>query len=102
MKRAALLLVLVLLEASFMVTAKPVSRGAVSQNTWTAKAPMHKARGGLGVAAVTGKSMPLEAPLKVETGLLMVELWARTKSTIQPQTPGLSARRCLRRDIALP
>jgi hypothetical protein len=52
-KSAALLLVLVFLMASCIMAVKPVS--AASQDSWALKAPMHMARGGLGVAVVNGK-----------------------------------------------
>jgi N-acetylneuraminic acid mutarotase len=56
-KSAALLLVLVFLTASCLSVSKPVfsSASGVAENTWTQKAPMQTARGGLGVAAVNGK-----------------------------------------------
>jgi N-acetylneuraminic acid mutarotase len=37
------------------MAAKPVSAAAQVENSWTSKAPMHQARGILGVAAVNGK-----------------------------------------------
>jgi len=55
-KSIALLLVLVFLIASCVIMAKPASSSTdVAEDTWTAKAPMHQARGGLGVAAVNEK-----------------------------------------------
>jgi hypothetical protein len=54
-KRVALLLVLVFLTASLIVAAKPVSAPTPVENSWTSKAPIHVARGGLGVAVVNGK-----------------------------------------------
>lgn len=55
-KSFALLFVLVFLAASCLVVAKPAfsSHGATG-NSWTPKAPMQVARGGLGVAVVNGK-----------------------------------------------
>jgi len=54
-KSAALLLVLVFLTTSCLM-AKPASSSAtLVEDTWAAKAPMHQARAGLGVAAVNGK-----------------------------------------------
>ncbi len=57
MKRTAapLTLILVLLAASFLITNRPVSAVEAAENTWTTKAPMHEARGSLGVAVVNGK-----------------------------------------------
>src|SRR3989304_2088062 len=54
-KGVALLLVLVFLTASLIMAAKPVSAATPVENSWTPRAPMHQARGGLGVAAVNGK-----------------------------------------------
>jgi N-acetylneuraminic acid mutarotase len=55
-KSFSLLLVLAFLTASCMILAKPASSSAeVTEDTWVAKAPMHVARGKLGVAAVNGK-----------------------------------------------
>jgi N-acetylneuraminic acid mutarotase len=55
-KTVALLFVLVFLIASCVMVAKPVSSSAeVTGNSWVAKASMHEARGGLGVAVVNGK-----------------------------------------------
>jgi N-acetylneuraminic acid mutarotase len=52
----ALLLTLVFLTASCLVVVKPVfSSATIAEDTWSAKAPMHQARAGLGVAAVNGK-----------------------------------------------
>ena len=53
-KTLALALVLVFLTASSTILAMPVS-GAVAENTWTTRAPMHVARSDLGVAVVNGK-----------------------------------------------
>ena len=51
-----MLLVLVFLTASCIMVAKPAfSSATVAEDTWAAKAPMHQARAGLGVAAVNGK-----------------------------------------------
>ncbi|MBN1244811.1 hypothetical protein JXA31_04380 [Candidatus Bathyarchaeota archaeon] len=52
-KSAAAMFVLVFLMASCLIGVKPVS--AASPNSWTSKAPMRQARGGLGVAVVNGK-----------------------------------------------
>jgi N-acetylneuraminic acid mutarotase len=55
-KSLALLLVLIFLTASCVISAKPeFSSAATTEDTWAAKAPMHEARSGLGVAAVNGK-----------------------------------------------
>jgi N-acetylneuraminic acid mutarotase len=55
-KSSALLLVLVFLTASCLMVAKPAfSSATVVEDTWAAKAPMHQARAGLGVAVVNGK-----------------------------------------------
>jgi N-acetylneuraminic acid mutarotase len=55
-KTSALPLVLVFLTVSCIMVAKPAfSSAAVAEDTWVAKAPMHQARAGLGVAAVNGK-----------------------------------------------
>jgi hypothetical protein len=51
----AVMAVLVLLPASFLALATPASGAASAENTWASKAPMHKARAGLGVAVVNGK-----------------------------------------------
>ena len=51
----AVTVVLVLLVASFLAGAKTASGDSVAGNSWTARAPMHIARGGLGVAVVDGK-----------------------------------------------
>ena len=53
-KPLALALVLVFLTASSTILAMPVSGTSASENTWTTKAPMPTARGGLGVVAVDG------------------------------------------------
>jgi len=53
---APLTLILVLLAAAFVSVAKPASAAeAVTENSWTTKAPMQVARGGLGVASANGK-----------------------------------------------
>jgi N-acetylneuraminic acid mutarotase len=55
-KSAALLLVLVFLTAPCLMAAKPAfSSVDTAEDTWAAKAPMHQARAGLGVAVVNGK-----------------------------------------------
>jgi hypothetical protein len=55
-KSVAVMLVLVFLVASCLVVAKPAFSSAdIAEDTWVAKAPMHQARAGLGVAAVNGK-----------------------------------------------
>jgi hypothetical protein len=55
-KGVGLLLVLVFLAASCLIAAKPAfSSVAVAEDTWAAKAPMQRARAGLGVVAVNGK-----------------------------------------------
>jgi N-acetylneuraminic acid mutarotase len=55
-KNAALLLVLFLLTASCLTMTKPAfSSTEATENAWMTKAPMHFARGCLGVAAVNGK-----------------------------------------------
>jgi N-acetylneuraminic acid mutarotase len=56
-KIVTLLLVLVFLAASCLSVSKPAfsSASGVAENTWTQKAPMPTARGGLGVATVNGK-----------------------------------------------
>jgi N-acetylneuraminic acid mutarotase len=53
-KKAALLLACFLI-SSFIMAAKPVSDAAAVENSWTSKAPMPTARGGLGATAVNGK-----------------------------------------------
>jgi hypothetical protein len=54
-KNAALLLVLVLLTASCLITAKSAfSSAAATENTWVTKTPMQVARADLGVAVVNG------------------------------------------------
>jgi N-acetylneuraminic acid mutarotase len=56
MNKSVALLVLIFLSALFIMTAKPVQSVAdMVENSWTQKAPMLTARGGLGVAAVNGK-----------------------------------------------
>lgn len=47
------LLATILLASMFLVTVTPVS--AQTENAWVSKAPMHVARGGLGVVEVNGK-----------------------------------------------
>jgi hypothetical protein len=55
-KAVALLLALAFLTASCVIMTKPAfSSTDVADNTWVTKAPMHKARAGLGVAVVKGK-----------------------------------------------
>jgi N-acetylneuraminic acid mutarotase len=55
-KGVALMLVLVFLTASSLMVAKPVfSSAAVAEDLWVSKAPMHVARGNLGIATVNGK-----------------------------------------------
>lgn len=56
-KSIALLLVLIFLTASCLSVSKPAfsSASGVAENTWTQKAPMPTARGGLGVATANGK-----------------------------------------------
>jgi N-acetylneuraminic acid mutarotase len=55
-KSVALLFVLFFLTALCVMVAKPVSSSAeVTEDSWVAKAPMHVARGKLGVAVVNGK-----------------------------------------------
>jgi hypothetical protein len=56
-KSVTLLIVLVFLTASCLSVSKPAfsSASGVAENTWTQKAPMPTARGGLGVATVNGK-----------------------------------------------
>jgi N-acetylneuraminic acid mutarotase len=51
-KKAALALILISVTALLMVAIKPVW---ASGDSWTSKAPMREARGGLGVAVVSGK-----------------------------------------------
>jgi N-acetylneuraminic acid mutarotase len=53
-KKAALILIL-FLTSSFIMAAKPASSTTPVENSWTSKAPMPTARGGLGVAVVNGK-----------------------------------------------
>lgn len=50
-KRIALVLML-LLVSSFAISTKPTLGNDTLANSWTAKAPMHQARGGLGVISV--------------------------------------------------
>ena len=52
---AALALFFLFLAASCLIANNPVSGAEVAENTWTAKAPMHVARYGVGVAVVNGK-----------------------------------------------
>jgi len=55
-KSLALLLILFFLTASCIMVAKPASSSAdTAEDTWVSKAPMHEARGRLGVAVVNGK-----------------------------------------------
>ena len=54
-KNVGLLLVFFFLTAPFVIAAKPVSAVPPVENSWTSKAPMQQARGGLGVAVVNGK-----------------------------------------------
>jgi len=54
-KSVALLLVLVFLTASCIMAKPAFSSTDVAEDTWAAKAPMHQARAGLGVAVVNGK-----------------------------------------------
>jgi len=54
-KSAALLLALVFLTASCLAVKPAFSSATVAEDTWVAKAPMHQARAGLGVAVVNGK-----------------------------------------------
>jgi hypothetical protein len=54
-KSAATLLVLIFLTASCIMVARPVSGAPSAGNSWMTKAPMHVARGSLGVAVVNGK-----------------------------------------------
>jgi hypothetical protein len=55
-KAVALLVSLAFLTASCVVMVKPVfSSTEAAEDTWVSKAPMHKARAGLGVAVVDGK-----------------------------------------------
>jgi N-acetylneuraminic acid mutarotase len=56
MRKAGALLVAIFLTASCLMATKPAfSSTEVTENTWVSKAPMHNARGYLGVAAVNGK-----------------------------------------------
>jgi len=57
MRKAAapLTLILVLLAATFLLVAKPVSGTELAENTWTTKTPLNQARNNLGVAVVSGK-----------------------------------------------
>lgn len=59
MRKAAVaaMTVLILLAASFLALATPVSGAAASENTWVSKAPMNEARAYLGVVAVNGKNL---------------------------------------------
>jgi hypothetical protein len=53
---AAAILILVFLTASSLMMAKPAFSSAdVAEDSWVSKAPMNKARAGLGVVAVNGK-----------------------------------------------
>jgi hypothetical protein len=55
-KNVVLLLVLVFLTASCLVVASSAFSSAdVAEDSWASKAPMHQARGSLGVAVVNGK-----------------------------------------------
>jgi len=54
-KVAAVTAVLVFLAASCLIADGPVSEATPLENTWTTRAPMHQARGGLGVVAVNNK-----------------------------------------------
>jgi len=55
-KSLGLLLVLTFLVVSCIVAVKPAFSSAdIAEDSWTSKAPMHQARGGLGVAVVNGK-----------------------------------------------
>jgi N-acetylneuraminic acid mutarotase len=54
-KSAAAMLVLIFLTASCIMVARPVSGAPPAGNLWMTKAPMHVARGSLGVAVVNGK-----------------------------------------------
>ena len=57
MKKVAvgILVIFVLLSASFLVSFKPVSGATVAENSWVSKAVMNRARAYLGVATVNGK-----------------------------------------------
>jgi hypothetical protein len=55
-KSVALLLVLVFLTASCLIAAKPAFSSAdIAEDSWASKAPMHEARGCVGIAVVNGK-----------------------------------------------
>jgi hypothetical protein len=54
-RSVALLLVLVFLTASCLMAKPEFSSADIAEDTWAAKAPMHQARAGLGVAVVNGK-----------------------------------------------
>ena len=54
-KKGALLLISTLLLTSFYVALKPASANTLTENSWVSRAPMHQARGGLGVATLNGK-----------------------------------------------
>jgi N-acetylneuraminic acid mutarotase len=55
-KSITLLLILIFMSASCVIVVKPAfSSTDAAENTWVTKAPMHVARGGLGVAVVNGK-----------------------------------------------